>query len=441
MKLILVFIASLWSSVTLSASDGEFNLIKLPDTNYLQASPPNLYTQIDRSKNYSKFNFEKNVLTIENLPRIRNLDGKGLCSACGPATLIQKMDCDVKKIQKCSDKKLVPDKELVNLMGIYAYNDHSSTSILSASGLNNAKNGLTKQKYLPDSALDFSGGDSYNILKNIQYSGFELYTESCYPFDQFSNSVNFKDPNRKGIFDTEKTDPIFKALEQQYNDARNNLMLNQKQRPDLKDPNQANLECNDCITQLQSQIYDLGKIQEETKILRALKKETFAAFLYTALFSNCNDQLKKFPQPKNIKTFPETSSELTYHDITDKITEVIKQQKPLILRNICAIESQLNTEICLTTHEVTVTGIKDVCEKNNPINCKKYFRIQECNGEDWKDVNGEWFEAEQIIKQMLPENSDIVQISDDKNFPKFKRRTSPNQKIKYESGSLIWLDY
>lgn len=444
MKLTLFFSAIIWTSLALSANegDGEFNLIRISDREYLNANKPNLYIQIDRSANYSNEKIEKNVFVVDNLPRIRNLDGKGLCSACGPATLIQKMDCDIKKIKNCSDKNQVPNKELVNLMGIYAYNDHSTTAILEAKGGKyNAKNGLIKQKYLPDVALDFRGGDSYNILKNIEYSGFELTTESCYPFDQFANSTEFQDQNRKGTFDAKKTDPLFNALEKQYNEARAKLKMDKSPMPDIKEPMQANLICNDCLTELQTKLYDLGKIQEEAKILESLKDDKFETFLYSALFSNCYDQLKKFPRPKQILKFPEQPSELTYNDFTSKITEIIRQKKPIILRNACGVESKMDNEICLDSHATTITGIKDVCERNNPGNCKQYFRIQECYGEDWREVNGEWFEAEQIIKQIIPENPDVVEIGGGKLFSKFKRRSSPNQKIRYDQAMLIWLDY
>ena len=436
MKLTLVILISLWSSLALTANDGEFNFTKISDKSYLEETSSGFYIQTDASVN-SKI--DKNVITVKNLPSIRNMDGKGLCSACGPATLIQKMDCDIKKINNCSDSKTVSNNERVNLLGLFAQNDTGSYKILKVGG--KFKNSSISTKYLPDTAIEFVGGDSYNILKNVKNANFELYTDACYPFDQFANSLDFKDPNHKGVFDSTKTDPIFKALEQQYNEARKKLKLDQKQTPDLKDPNTANELCEDCITQLQSQIYDLGKVQLETKILSALKQETFATFLYVAFFGNCYDQLKKFPKPKKIVTYPENPSELTAHDLVNKITDALNQQKPIILGNACVLKSKKDNDICLGLHATTITGIKDVCEKNNPNNCKKYFRLQECYGQDWKDEYGEWFEADQIINNIIPENNDVVEIANDRIFPKYKSRSSPDEKIKYSANTLIWLDY
>lgn len=441
MKLTLVIAISLWSSLASTADDGEFNFSKISDESYLKISHWAFYKQIDNSKDYSTNYTEKNVITVNNMPAVRNMDGQGLCSACGPATVIQKMECDIKKIKNCSDNEVVNNKERVNLLGLYAQNDYGRPDILRASGQFNAKNSMISPKYLPDTAIDFIGGDPYNILKNVKNANFELYTDACYPFDQFANSINFKDPNRKGIFDTKKSDPIFTALEEQYKNARIKLKLDQTKSPDLKDPNTANELCEDCITQLQSQIYDLGKVQLETKILGALKQETFATFLYVALFGNCYDQLKKFPKPKEIMSYPKYSEELTAHDLFNKITDTLKQQKPIIIQDACVLKSKQDSDLCIGLHSTTISGIKDVCEKNNPNNCKKYFRIHECKGQDWKEEYGEWFEADRIINNISPANADRVQLANGVAYPKYKSRSSPDEKIKYSANTLVWLDY
>lgn len=438
MKTIIALLIGFWTSMARSDASDFFNFSRISDSSYLQEATAGFYTRISKAE-HDKLKFDKNVIVINNLPPIRQMGGKGLCSACGPANLIQKMECDIKQNHNCSNIKTTSNSELVSLVGVFAQNDYRGYDIIKIDDKFRYGNGYIK--YSSDTAIDFIGGDPYVVLKNIQLSNFELYTEACYPYDDFSNNVNFKDPTHKGIFDSSKTDYIFETLEIKYNEARKKLKIDQKNHHDIRDADVANQRCEDCITQLQSQIYDIGKIQEESKILRALNEDTFATFLYVVLFSNCYDKLKKFPKPKNIVSYPEKSTELSADDLINKISEVLARQKPIILNHVCPLVSKKDSEICLGVHTTTITGIKDVCDNNNPNNCIKYFRLQECYGEDWKEEYGEWFEAEPILKNIIPKNTDKVELSDKKVHDKFKRISSLDKKNKYQENTLIWLDY
>jgi len=438
MKLILVTLIGLWSGFVIASEidDGEYNFSRISDKSYLESKQTTYFVSINPKQTNV---FEKNMITVDNMPAIRNLDGKGLCSSCGPAAVIQKMECDIKNIKDCSK---IPDKDRINLLGLYAFNDYARSGVQAAKGGQyNAKDGPKQRKYSPRSALDFIGGDPYNILENVNNASFKLITDSCYPFDQFSNSVDFKHPSIKGLFNVTKSDAIFDTLEKQYNIARKKLIAETPTKLKTKDPNIANEMCDNCVAELQSQIYEIGKVQEEAKILRAIREESFPTFLYSALFGNCYDQLKQFPEPKKIVSFPEKPTELTYDQIINEITNSLKQQKPIIIDNLCTNVSKKDPDLCLGLHTTTIKGIKEVCEKNNPTKCRKYFQIHECYGQDWHDEYGEWFDAEELISNLVPKNADRVAINDGPAHPKFPKRTSKDQKILYDSNLLIRLDY
>jgi len=438
MKLILATLIGLWSGhVTASElNDGEYNFSRISDKTYLEAKQSTYYVPLN-TKQTNKI--EKNIVTIDNMPAIRNLDGKGLCSSCGPAAVIQKMECDIKNIKDCNK---IPEKDRINLLGLYAFNDYASSDVLAAKGGQyNAKDGPKKRKYSPRSALDFIGGDPYNILENVSHASFKLITDNCYPFDQFSNSIDFKHPSIKGLFNVTKSDAIFDTLEKQYNIAHKKLITDIPANSRTIDPSIANEMCDNCVAELQSQIYEIGKVQEEAKILRAIREESFPTFLYSALFSNCYSQLKQFPEPKKIISFPEKPTELTYDQIINEITDSLKKQKPVIIRKICTDISIKDPNLCLGSHSTTIKGIKEVCEKSNPTKCRKYFQIHECYGQDWHEEYGEWFDAEELISNLVPKNAERVSITGSAIYPKFPKRTSKDQKILYDSNLLIRLDY
>jgi len=368
-----------------------------------------LFSKIENIEMYTD---TKEEVLVENMPIYKSQDGLPVCSGCATSVVIQKFICDTKKISNCADENLVKPDFSINSLAMFAL----ATPINSDPKLN--------KQFTNYESLNFnSGGIGYNILITAM-TDFSFYTEKCYAFDQFANRYG----QNYTLMNT-----ILSKLKTSYEKNKKQLIskLDSNEKITLTE---ANSECPDCLNNLKNQIQnDFFKTQDTEIILEGLSKNTFDEFLFTSLFGNCNT--KSFKKPNSVEYFPKNNEDkVTRTQAIDKIKDILKKQKPIVADSLCSVVHKNNPKACIYSHALVISGYKEVCNKNK---CKKLFKVHNCEGKDWQDQTGSWFDAETLLDQQIKETDKTVKINDSE----YAIMENRNENTLMEQKRFSWLEY
>jgi hypothetical protein len=199
---------------------------------------------------------------------------------------------------------------------------------------------------------------------------------------------------------------------------------------------EVNKEMLDYIQNLSVQIKkDFLKVTTNDFIFSALKKKSFSEFLFKVFFGNCIPE--NFNAPKNYEYFPQNNDISVSKDSAIKqIASVLKSQRPIIIDSLCITVKKDNPQICQVVHSTVISGYKKVCK--SATDCKELFRIHNCDGKEWQDKTGGWYDAEILLNNQINTTTDkIIEVSNEKQIIMMKR----NKNSKIEQKSLTWLVY
>lgn len=317
------------------------------------------------SAEYSKIE-ESEVLT--NLPK-RRCQGEvpGACVGAAGAFLVDHYNCRINKTKDCAS--LSQDEE-VSALNVLTY------------GRTNL--GAEDRSKLPSSfkSLGFKGVGGAQTLQNAA-NFFKFKAESCFPLDKINNK--HMTPNLSAVDLSKKIQASIANLQTVYSANKG------------KNETEA---CEACILKGLEEAFG---INPSTDGLRAaMQKETFEEFVYKVLFDDgkCKE-LNIKPKPF-VAFFPRNESEqgnVKFTDAIDKAKEVLHDDKPILLSEICTVRKADGQCIPESLHGLVVSGYKKVCKPNEPTKCRRVLRIENSWCGDWQKGFGDeaWVDAESLM--------------------------------------------
>lgn len=349
-----VSILLLWSSVNIASA----------------ADVPEPFSKV--SAEYSK---ESETEVIVNMPK-RRCQGEvpGACMGAAGAFLIDHYNCRINKTQDCG---ALTQDEQVSALNVLSYGK--------------TKLGAEDKSKLPSSyeSLGFKGVAGGTALQNAA-NFFKFKTESCFPLEKINN--RHKTPNITAAQLFDKIQSSIAKLEGIYS------------------VNKGKKETEACESCVLKGLEESFGISPNTDGLRAaMQKDTFEEFVYKVLFDSGNcKELNIKPKPF-VAAFPrnqEEQSKVTPLDAIEKARMLIKEDKPILLSEICVIRKPNGKCAEEGLHGVVISGYKKLCKPqvkpSDQASCRRVLRIENSWCGDWQKGFGNeaWVDAESLVSNI-----------------------------------------
>jgi hypothetical protein len=302
----------------------------------------------------------------------RSMDTLGLCQGFAPTRLLQEELC-IENKKYCTTP--------ANPLSCKPENIISPVGIAAHMYADDPDGNLDRKDGTPDLILYGGGKSPLQILKNAAQNA-SFMPESCYPFDQLVNKYGSMNDALK---------PIVERLKKNY------ALLHENKKT----------EGDVCIAcQIKSDLNDSFNIKIDVNKISQLSqdKKTFNSFIYDVFLGGCKEQDIKFDTTKGmvaVDTYPTSDTRERQKDkeIEKKLFDTIKTNKrSIMISELCLNGLSSAGEKCNDPHTAVITGTRQICKKNDPLDCRYSFRINNSWGKDWMDShdNG-WVDADKLM--------------------------------------------
>jgi len=333
---------------------------------------------IDASKATSK-------LMVQDMPAVTTQGGMPICFAAVASVLLDKENCRFFE-QQCRKKG---GQDCANKCATVA-----ATGKFSPLGLADYGFSITDEQGddIPQPRFA-NGGHPVNVLQLVSYLTESAPSDSCMSVDSL-----FRD--RPGHGATLVQVEALAALRKRYQQY-------QKRKK----------QCGECAARYfktaaaeTNKAFNLGKRDED--MLRAFDQDTeenFLSKLFRPVICNRASKRTYLENSENlvIKGLPEMSlkdAKTTYKESIATIRQVLGDQRPLALANVCLQNKPPKRfKSCTNPHAFVVSGYASVCDARGK-NCKDALRIQNSWGQAWQDsisvknAAGQWVATDSWIE-------------------------------------------
>lgn len=329
------------------------------------------YTTSFKIVDKSSYPQSREIVSLDNLPRVRSQGAFGACAGYSSAAVAQYYQCKHSKIQSCSS--VTAEKEI------------SPIQMMAYSNRNNDRSAVGDLSSYSNIKFSGAGSTSLRSLASIELA----YAESCYPFDQVVNKYGD---------DGKAVDAMLDRLREMYQASKRT----------------EGSACLECIQKAVQE--DLKSNVNLEDIRTALRRNTFEEFLFQTTLGRsfdsmgCEDIIEIKPKPK-VGTFPEGIKIATPVEAIAKIKEVIKSGYPIVYDGMCPYSENGK---CLGYHSVALTGYKKQCTADGK-SCRELVRVQNSWGEEWQRQNDDgWVDAQTFLQSRKIEAGSMTWLYSDK---------------------------
>lgn len=324
-------------------------------------------------------------LMVQDMPAVTTQGGLPICYSAVASVLLDKENCRYFE-QQCRKKG---GQDCANKCGTVAATDKFSPLGLADYG------SATEDEYGDDIPLPrfANGGHPANVLQLVSYRTGSAPSESCMSIDSL-----FRD--RPGHDSIQVQAEAMAAVRKRYQHYRKRKK-----------------QCGECAAGYfktaaaeTNKAFNLGKRDEY--MLMAFDQDTEEAFLSKLFRPTICNRISKHTSLENaenlvVKGLPDLFSEnakTTYKESIAIIRQVLGDQRPLALTNVCLQHKPpKRLKNCTNPHAFVVSGYASVCDARGK-NCKDALRIQNSWGQAWQDsisvknAAGQWVSTDSWIE-------------------------------------------
>lgn len=330
---------------------------------------------------------DNSYVEIKNLPPLRDQGVYGLCYAHSSLLLLEHLRCSR------SSSPSTCYKNAGSVLHLARFNTQNGQRIV-------------------------AGGYPGNVLENFRYNGGKLASESCAPYEKWSDLAKLSPPkDDSGEYD------YFYSMWQKL---RENSSYDNKL----------------CLA---NELKDAGfnqNIQELISVIDKVNEMSWKELRYKILVpESCLNQSMKYPDYEILPYPRKGTDKKDFKSIRDQIYRSLSKGYPLEA-SFCAVKD--SSGVC-GYHSATIVGQRHVCDLSQ---CRLQFRIQNSYGESWQKYNDNgWVDGENLTKLMADPSMGITTIipkgetlNQNLNAPFY--RNSPvglgTQRSNHSSGKSCW---
>ncbi len=303
------------------------------------------------------------VCQVRNLPPLMHQGTLGICFAAAASTLLTAENCRVLK-EDCT--RIGRDK-MFSVVALTA-------------------DGATADEDDGKLSLDI-GGATANVMQEIAYNTGMAASEACASLDDATKKIGGAE------IALESQLRFWKWLEQEY-----------------KRQHAAVVKCESCFLAAYPQSEMKRKLAEnlnlsvtDQDVARGLASSDYKEFLRRLLISRQCRRLSKAIQFESmnkvrVAVYPESKTARgNYAEAMRVIKQVLRDQRPLALGNVCLDKAPVAGSKCKNMHGMVIVGYKQVCDPSGK-RCADAVRLINSWGKTWQaEHNDGWVYAKPIL--------------------------------------------